>query len=168
MHYKKLFLFSSLATILLLITPLVGAEQNETFIVDVLSSRVIIFNLDKGAKFNGSFTVRGGSENDIDFYITEPSDSRIIDFGRVSRTATFEFAANESGAYTLRFDNSFSWFSPKAVALTYDVGEETPNPIVPKNVQISIAVELAIIMGLILVGAASVVFLKRSKHKTVA
>ena len=112
--------------------------------------------------------MRGGSANDINFYITDPNDSRIIDFGRVSRTATFEFTANNSGVYTLRFDNSFSWFSPKVVAVNYDVGGEAANPIVPKNVQISVAVELAIIIGLILLGVASVVLLKRSKRRTVA
>ncbi len=159
-----LLLFSTLAMLLLLITPFVGAQQTETFTVDVFSSRVIIFSLDKDVELKGSFSVSGGSGNDVDFYITDPKGSRIVDLGRVSGEAAFEFTANESGAYTLRFDNGFSWFSTKTVTLNYEFEGDVPSPVIPKNVQITAAVEAAIIIGLILVGVAIAVLLKRRKN----
>lgn len=159
-----MFLFSALASCLLLTIciPLAIAQQTEAFTVDVLSSRVVIFNLEESAEVKGSFTVSGGV-GDIDFYIINPDGERIIDLGHLNREAKFEFSASASGPYTLRFDNSFSWFTPKEVTLRYEVEGETSAPIIPRNVQISVAVEAAIIIGLILLGVAIAVLLKRSR-----
>jgi hypothetical protein len=131
----------------------VHAAWTETVDVDVLSSRVIVFNLNGEVRFNGSFLVSGGGGKDINFYITDPAGSRIVDLGRVNQAAQFEFNTATAGAYILHFDNGFSWFTPKTIALTYDVeGETQPNPIKPKNVLIPIAVDIAIIASLTLIG----------------
>ena len=147
------FVISTVACLMLFPLFVFGEQKlTVTLHVDVLSSRVIVFNLNEGIKLNGSFLVNGGNENDIDFYITDSNGSRIVDLGKVSQQATFEFITPHQGAYTLRFDNSFSWFNPKDVTLTYNVEGQTPppSPINPQNVQLSILAEALIMLTLIL------------------
>lgn len=143
----------------------VQAVQTENVNVDVLSSRALVFIFSEKVDFRGSFSVSGGSGNTIDFYVTDPDGNRIVNLGRVSQEE-FEFTTQNSGAYTLYFDNSFSWFSSKVVTLSYDFESDTPpNLIKPKNVLISIPVEIAVLAGLILVGIAFSLLLRHRSNK---
>ena len=167
MDSKKLLHFSAVAAVLFTIFSgaLASAAQTETLSVDVLSSRLLVFSLTEGAKLRGSLSISGGSENDIDFYVTDFHGSRVADLGRVSGEAAFEFQASEPGNYILHFDNSFSWFSPKAVTLSYDVeGATPPPPLKPRNVSLSPVVEGAIITGLVLIAVAVAIWLRRRKN----
>lgn len=167
---NRLFVFSALAVVVFLVAvaPFTfGAQTFVTLNVDVLSSRVLLFNLNEGVKFSGSFLISGGSGNDVDFYVIDPNGSRIVDLGRVSQQATFEFTTQNQGAYTLRFDNSFSWVSPKIVTLTYDIeGQTPPTPINPQNVQLSIVAEALILLTLLLLAVVVVLLLRFSCRKT--
>jgi len=125
MSEKKVVL--SLGTIIILLSVVafsVKASSVETVQVGALSEEMVTFNLNTGQKFTGSLSISGGG-NDIDFWVTDPQGTKILDSGRVTQGKTFEFTAQASGAYTLHFGNTFSWFTGKTVYLTYDVGLPT-------------------------------------------
>jgi flagellar basal body-associated protein FliL len=78
-------------------------------------------NLNNGWKFTGSVAISGGSGNDVNFWITNPQGATILNDGRVSQGTTFEFTAQQSGAYVMHFDNTFSIVSTKMVNLSWSV-----------------------------------------------
>jgi hypothetical protein len=90
--------------------------------VSPLTEQMLVFNLDSGQKFTGSLAISGGSSEDIDFRVVGPQGATIVNLGRVSHGATFEFTAQQSGAYTFHFGNSFSLLGTKTVSLTYKIG----------------------------------------------
>lgn len=99
----------------------VGATQVETIQVEPLALKLSIFNLDEGERVIGSLSISGEFGNDIIFWITNPQGTTIVDLGRVSQGATFEFTAQQSGDYIFHFDNQVSLVSSKTVILTFDV-----------------------------------------------
>ena len=66
-------------------------------------------------------SITGGSGNDLNFWVTDPTGGVVLNQGRVSQGTRFAFTASTAGGYTLHFDNSFSLFSGKLVTLTYDI-----------------------------------------------
>ncbi len=135
----------------------VNASNVEVVQVGALSEQMLTFNLKSGQKFTGSLAISGGSGNDIDFWITNPLGATILNLGRVSQGRSFDFTAQASGAYTLHFGNTFSWFTSKTVYLTYDVGF---------TILGIDAVQLLIIVGvvLILLVVALAILLNRRKR----
>ena len=99
-----------------------NASNVEVIQVDALTEKTLTFNLNNGQKFTGSLAVSGGSGNDIDFWVTDPQGTKIVDLGRVTQGKTFQFTAQTSGAYAFHFSNGFSLLSSKTVDLTYDIG----------------------------------------------
>jgi hypothetical protein len=120
---RRFFLVSVIVAFLFVVVgfSVVYAAQTETVQVDAGYAESLVFNLDGGDRFSGSLSISGGGGSDIDFLVTNPQGITIVNLGRVSQGATFEFTAEDSGAYTLRFDNGFSVFSSKTVSLSYDV-----------------------------------------------
>jgi hypothetical protein len=106
----------------------VSASQVETTQVSAGTSQTLTFNLSSQDRFSGSLSISGGSGNDIDFKVTDPQGTVIVGLGRVSQGRSFDFVAQQSGAYTFYLDNSFSIFSSKTVSLSYDVVSPTPSP----------------------------------------
>ncbi len=51
--------------------------------------------------------------------VANPQTSTVLNDGRVSGSASFSYISKLPGSYSLVFDNSFSTFSSKAVALTW-------------------------------------------------
>jgi hypothetical protein len=98
-----------------------NASQVEIVQVSPLTQKTLTFNLNNEDKFTGSLSISGGGGNDIDFWVTDPQGTTILNQGRVSQGTTFEFTAQMSGGYTLHFGNTFSLFSSKTVNLSYDV-----------------------------------------------
>ena len=119
---NKFFLTLGITVFLLSVVVSVKASSVETVQVGALSEQMLIFNLKSGQKFTGSLAISGGSGNDIDFWITDPLGTTILNLGRVSQGRSFDFTAQASGAYTFHFSNSFSLLSSKTVNLTYDIG----------------------------------------------
>ncbi len=107
--------------VLPLLTTVGFGSQVQQFSVDPGYSLLWTANLSEGDKFSGSFSISGGSGNDINFWITDPTGGVILNQGRISQGTSFAFTAATSGGYVLHFDNSFSLFSGKAVTLTYDI-----------------------------------------------
>jgi hypothetical protein len=156
----------SLGTIIILLSVVafsVKASSVETVQVGALSEEMVTFNLSGGQKFTGSLSISGGG-NDIDFWVTDPQGTRILDSGRVTQGKTFEFTAQASGAYTLHFGNTFSWFTGKTVYLTYDVGLPTVSGIDVGLLLTIIGVVL--ILLLVIVGLAISVHRRGKTAKT--
>jgi len=104
----------------------VDATQVETTQVEPLTKRMLVFDLDDGDKVTGLLSISGGLDNDIDFWVTNPQGTTIVNLGRVNQGASFNFTVHQSGAYTFHFDNTFSLISSKTVSLTFDVSGALP------------------------------------------
>lgn len=131
------------------------AAEVETITVEPSHYKLLIFNLNPGDKFSGSLSITGGANDDIDFWITGPSGGTVLNLGRVYEGTSFEFTANEKGAYTLHFDNTMSLISSKIVTLSYTIE--------PAPVGISIPgfpIE-TILIGIILTAVALTVLRKK-------
>ena len=72
-------------------------------------------------RVQGSFTVQGGSGNDVNFSIKDPFGNQVLQAGVVSKSHSFAFVAATSGSYVLSFDNSFSMVSNKVVKYNFTV-----------------------------------------------
>ena len=129
------------------------------------SQCTLTFNLNNGDQVSGSISVTGGSGNDINFYITNPTGGQIYNAGRVSGGTSFSFTADSSGAYILHFDNSFSLLSSKQVTASYDV---TPSgggiPEFPPQFSVVLVITFLVVASYLLVR----IFGMRSKSPSAA
>lgn len=141
----------------------VNASRVEVLQVDPLTTRMLIFNLNSGQKFTGSLAISGGSGNDIDFWVTDPQGTKVLDLGKVSQGRTFEFVAQSSGAYTFHFGNTFSWFTSKTVNLTYDVGLPTVGGVDLGLLSIIIGVVVILLIVILILGV--MLYRRKSRSK---
>jgi len=144
---------------------IINASQVETTQIPALSTETWTFNLNSGDSFSGSLSISGGSGNDIDCRVTDPQGTIILDLGRVSQGKSFGFTAQQSGAYTIHFGNTFSLLTSKTVAVTYDI--EHPflggGNLDSLSVPVTVIVAGVIIAVLVIIGL--VVVLTRNKTK---
>ncbi|MBI4330611.1 MAG: emp24/gp25L/p24 family protein [Chloroflexi bacterium] len=89
----------------------VSPSNNSTYSVAVNS----------GDRLTGTFTISGGSGNDINFLVKDPTGNTVLSGGRVSKNWQFDFVCLSTGSYQLVFDNSFSNVSNKAINLNLKV-----------------------------------------------
>jgi hypothetical protein len=162
MSEKKLLLSLETITILFLLLGLSLASASQVKVIQVspLTEQMLIFNLDSRQKFTGSLAISGGSGNDIDFWITDPQGTTILNLGRISQGRSFDFTAQASGAYTFHFSNTFSVLSSKTVNLTYDVGLPT---IFGMDLE-TLLIIIGVIVALLFVILALAVALRRRKR----
>ena len=134
---------------LLFIISCVKAVEVESVTVKPGEREIVSFNLDAGERFKGSFIVSGGG-NDIDFLILGPPPNydTIVNLGRASQEAEFEFTAFESGAYLLYFKNYFS-SEAKTIELSYEI-HSTPK-IKAETIFLFIVIALLIIIIIVYV-----------------
>lgn len=123
MKKKQLILGMTTVLLLTVLISYANATRVETVTVEPFDEEVLVFDLDKGDKFSGSLAISGGANDDIKFWITNPLGNIIVNQGRINQGTIFEFTAQEPGAYTLHFDNTFSWISEKTVSLSYDISK---------------------------------------------
>jgi len=121
MRRRVLQTLNTTAILFIAISSCASATIVRTLQVSPLTKKMLIVSLDAGENFSGSISISGGANNDIDFWITDPHGSVVLNLGRVKQGTSFQFYAQESGAYTLHFGNTFSWFSTKTVSLSFDV-----------------------------------------------
>jgi hypothetical protein len=161
---NKLILSLIITTILVLVVSFsfANASQVESVTVNPGQQQMLTFNLSSGQKFTGSLSISGGSGNDVNFWITDPQGTTILNRGRVSQGTPFEFTAQSSGAYTLHFDNSFSVFSSKVVELTYDIGLPTIGGI---DLRLLLTIIGVIVILLFVIIALAVALNRRKKHQ---
>jgi hypothetical protein len=115
------------------------------------SQCTLTFNLQNGDAVSGSVSVSGGSGNDVNFWITDPTGATIYNAGRISGGTTFSFTADTAGAYILYFDNSFSIISSKYVTVSYDVSVTLIPGVSPTTSYAIIALIVIVVLALIIV-----------------
>ena len=63
------------------------------------------FNLHQGDRLEGWFEIEG--DNDIMFWVNDPFDRRLLDPGKVTGRYEFNVVAQQTGVYTLHWQNCF-------------------------------------------------------------
>jgi hypothetical protein len=129
---SKLVLSLSIMAILFsaMLISLVNASNTEVIKVDASSEQTRSFDLEVGQHLTGSFTISGGSRNDIDFWVTDDIGSFYPGYGsgygdvqqgrdRVDQGESFDILV-VLRMPTLHFGNTFS-SSPKTINLTCDI-----------------------------------------------
>src|SRR5512136_526140 len=92
----------------------------DTLTVPAQQTRVVSIVLNQGDNIAGYITVTGG-KNDIDFVISDPDGSMILDAGIIEWRQDYSLNAKFSGAYTLYFDNTFSLDATKTIFYSYNL-----------------------------------------------
>lgn len=154
---KKIVILVEVCIFLLFLILLPQMNASETTTVGISTtveipagtSRIIPLSLNQWDKVTGSLSVTGGFGNDIDFWIENPSEEVMLDFGRVSQSASFEFSASQTGIYELHLSNTFSIFSSKTVTLIYDIIRTLFTPMIMNLIYIVIIV-IAIVIGIMI------------------
>ncbi|GAA5955240.1 hypothetical protein JCM3765_003255 [Sporobolomyces pararoseus] len=82
-----------------------------------------------GEKVGFYFAVQSGGSFDIDWVVTDPKDTIIID-GERERQGDYIFTAHHTGEYSFCFSNDMSSFSEKLVDFDIMV-ESEPRPVAP-------------------------------------
>ena len=95
--------------------------QQQSFTVAPNQAKTVFISVNAGDRLTGSFTIEGGSGNDVNFSVKDPSGNTMSSGGRVSNSWQFDFVCASTGSYQLSFDNSFSVISNKAINLTTTV-----------------------------------------------
>ena len=126
--------------------PSVIAVKTDSITVGPSMVGTLIQNLNDGYKFTGNLSIRG--DNEIKFWVTDPSGQTILNLGIVSQEASFEFTTQQKGAYTYNFDNNFSSSTSKTVTMTYNI-EAVSSFFSSSNLQIGVLVVI-VISGVVL------------------
>ena len=130
-------------------------EAVETLMIPPAVERDLAMTVNSGDRVKGSLSITGAAENDINFWVTDPTGETILNLGRVSHGKDFEFQATRGGDHILHFDNSFSTRSSKIVTLTYHA-ERSLIPGTPPET-------FFLIIGLAIAIAALTFFVERRK-----
>ncbi len=150
MPSRKHLAFSLLVvTIVLLLVPAVrGVAQSLTVKAGQEVTKTLSLIVDDHVQIR--FAVAGKT---IDFYVTDPFGSRIVDL-RAAGNANYAFICSHEGTYTLYFSNAAST-EDKLVTLDYEV--------TPYILGMPQTLFLVLIVGGLCVGAVAV-FVVMSKH----
>ncbi|GAA5872663.1 hypothetical protein JCM16303_004596 [Sporobolomyces ruberrimus] len=129
--FKAVFapLLALLSLVLLTTLPRVDASALTTTIN--ANERTCFYALvDKvGEKVGFYFAVQSGGSFDIDWVVTDPTDTIVID-GERERQGDYIFTAHQTGEYSFCFSNDMSSFSEKLVDFDIMV-ESEPRPVAP-------------------------------------
>lgn len=120
-----------------------------TISVDAGQEEVESVSLKVDDEVSGRISVVGGSDNDIDFYVTDPGGKVIVPKERVS-VKDFRFTASKEGIHELHFDNSFS-ADTKTVTFNYDVRHYIFG--IPQEDFLVFVVMIVAVIGLVLFAA---------------
>jgi len=101
--------------------PAPPVTQKQAITVAPGVSKVIFVSVNASDRLTGTFTIQGGSGDDIDFSVKDPSGNVVLNGGRVSDRWQFDFVCASTGSYQISFSNSFSIVSNKAINLTTTV-----------------------------------------------
>jgi hypothetical protein len=99
-------------------TPPPPVTQQQSFTVAPNQAKTIFVSANTGDRLTGSFTIQGGSGNDVNFSIKDPVGNVALNGGRVSNMWQFDFVCPSTGSYQIVFDNRFSIISKKTIDLT--------------------------------------------------
>ena len=95
------------------------ASCSQIFLVPGLQITTTTFSLNRGDRVNGNLNVTGAFSNDVNFNITDPYGSTIVNLNHVIQSG-FSFIAPSTGVYTMIFDNTGGLIQ-KTVTVDYSV-----------------------------------------------
>ncbi|MBI4311726.1 MAG: emp24/gp25L/p24 family protein [Chloroflexi bacterium] len=67
----------------------------------------------------GQISIQGAPDEDLSFWITDPSNKTIVQAGRPRGRKDFAFTASANGNHTLHFSNSATIMLNKVVSYSY-------------------------------------------------
>ena len=121
-----------------------------SFDVPALNKRYIILSLEQGDKVHIKMRISGGN-NDIEFYIKDPSGTYVRSPSKIYSYYEYSFTAGSSGTYELWFDNSFSLLTSKNIYLELTIKPEAT--LLQKTYSIITPIGVLImIIGVVIVG----------------
>ncbi len=82
---------------------------------------LVTFNLRRSDQVSGSVSIKSNSNDETNFWVTNPSGASIYNGGKVSSVTSFFFSAGEAGAYVLHFNSFVSSLTTRLVTLSYNV-----------------------------------------------
>jgi hypothetical protein len=162
----------TLAFLLILpsLTVLVFASKTSTFTLDPFGGGRVWWTLEGNEKISGSILI----SHSVKFWITNPEEFIIQNYGILNQTTPFEFTATQAGNYTLRFQ-SLSLYETK-VQVLFDVEKPLNIPNMPrssdgedKKTVIPFVVEASLIVVIALLGSLlflGIRWLKKRNPKT--
>lgn len=124
---------------------------SQTISVDAGREEVKNIDLKVDAEVSGRISVIGDSNDDINFYISDPDGEAVVPKERVS-VKDFRFTASKEGTYKLHFNNSFST-ERKTVTFNYDVRYYIFG--IPQEDFLVFVVMIVAVIGLVLFAAMS-------------
>ena len=144
-------------TTLLLTSFLFLASADVTVPTFALSSSTtqIPFLLPAGTTFNGSISTTGT----IRFWANAPNGAQIVNLGLIDETAKFSFVAQETGNYTLNFENDL----PTSVQVTFSYATDPEiSSGNPTGTPLSYILTLIVVT---VVGSVLIIYFVRRKNK---
>jgi hypothetical protein len=119
------------------------------------STTQIPYLLPAGTTFNGSISTTGT----IRFWANAPNGVQIVNLGLIDETAKFSFVAQETGNYTLNFENDL----PTSVQVTFSYATDPEiSSGNPTGTPLSYLLYLIVI---IVVGSVLIIYFVRRKNK---
>lgn len=105
---RNLMLFTAVTVVLTQAIVQANADST-TFLVPPGNYYAITTRpMNEGDRMEYTFTISGGTGNDIAFSVKDAQGNLVVNAERVSRQYSGQFTASHSGSYYLYFDNSFS------------------------------------------------------------
>jgi hypothetical protein len=158
---KRLQLLTCVIIAALLIVSLTAVSASATTVSPfTLSSSAgqLQYDLPAGTVFNGSISTTGT----VRFWVNAPNGAQIVNLGLIDEYASFGFVAQQSGNYTLNFENSlpdsvqviFSYVTDPDISGNADAAQTVPN--------YTLILVLAVVA---VVGSILIIFFIRRKNK---
>ncbi len=159
MKKTKFLICITLAALLLMsvMESSVFATTEPTFTISSQSYIQFQYVLPQGTTFNGSISTTGS----VRFFISAPNGTIISNLGIIDKTATFGFVSQQSGTYTLNFENDL----PNSIQVTFSY---VTNPEIPgsSNSIVISPIYLLVVVVVAVVGSFLIIFIMRRKSKT--
>jgi hypothetical protein len=120
------------------------------------SSTQLHYALPVGTQFNGSISTTGP----VRFFLSAPNGTVIVNLGLIDKFTTFSFVAQQSGNYTLNFENDL----PNSVEVTFsyvtnpDISDSSNSGGIP-------LIFLPIFIIVAVFGSIIIIFISRRKNK---
>ena len=157
---KTKFLLAAASALLILTSLMIlsASASTATFPTFTLSQSTtqLHYALPVGTQFNGSISTTGP----VRFFASEPNGTVIVNLGLIDKAATFSFTAQQSGNYTLNFENDL----PTLIEVTFSY-KTNPDISESKNSGGIPLVFLPIFITVAVLGSLIIIFIIRRKNK---
>jgi hypothetical protein len=157
---KTKLLLTATSTVLIVASLMIlsASASTATFPTFTLSqsSTQLHYTLPEGTQFNGSISTTGP----VRFLASAPNGTVIVNLGLIDKTTTFSFTAQQTGNYTLNFENDL----PTSIDVTFSY-KTNPDISGGKNSGGIPLIFLPIFIIVAVLGSLIIIFIIRRKNK---